>query len=279
MIDSHKPIWVSFCTPMELKFRKIHEFRKLSQVMAKRLKCLPPMRETWVWSLGREDPLEKEMVNHSSILAWRIPWTEKPGELQSMGSQRVGHNWVTSLSLSLWVCRHKGTGKNNYGKVLPQGCKWASRLPFFFSFFHVISVLKHSASGRRFNTEVSHANAESTPNAALSQPEKTEWVQHQARILPPSSTEMCALASWRQSVKQMQSEPDSASAHGTPSSAQLRTRTWLTAVNLEVAFMPNQPRSKRKISPLWFLKWFALLAPLFPASSSFGLNIYDVMIH
>ena len=55
--------------------------------MAQRSKRLPPMRETWVRSLGREDPLEKEMVTHSSILAWRIPWTEKPGRVQSMGLQ------------------------------------------------------------------------------------------------------------------------------------------------------------------------------------------------
>ena len=60
--------------------------------MAQRLKRLPPMRETWVRSLGWEDPLEKEMVAHSSILAWRIPWTEEPGMLQSTGSQRVGHD-------------------------------------------------------------------------------------------------------------------------------------------------------------------------------------------
>ena len=60
--------------------------------MAQRLKRLPPMRETQVQSLGQEDPLEKEMATHSSILAWRIPWTEEPGGLQSMGSQRVGHN-------------------------------------------------------------------------------------------------------------------------------------------------------------------------------------------
>ena len=53
------------------------------------------MRETWVQSLGRENPLEKEMATHSSIPAWRIPWTEEPGGLQSMGSQRVMHNWVT----------------------------------------------------------------------------------------------------------------------------------------------------------------------------------------
>ena len=55
--------------------------------MAQRLKCLPAMRETWVQSLGREDSLEKEMANHASILAWRIPWTKEPGGLQSMGSQ------------------------------------------------------------------------------------------------------------------------------------------------------------------------------------------------
>ena len=56
------------------------------------VKNLPAMREIWVQSLGREDPLEKEMAAHSSILAWRIPWTEEPDGLQSMGSQRVGHN-------------------------------------------------------------------------------------------------------------------------------------------------------------------------------------------
>ena len=49
-------------------------------------------QEIWVQSMGREDPLEKGMATHSSILAWRIPWTEEPGELQSVGSQRVGHS-------------------------------------------------------------------------------------------------------------------------------------------------------------------------------------------
>ena len=53
------------------------------------VKNLPAMWETWVRSLGLEDPLEKEMATHSSTLAWKIPWTEKPGRLQSMGSQRV----------------------------------------------------------------------------------------------------------------------------------------------------------------------------------------------
>ena len=61
--------------------------------------------KTWVQSLGQEDLLEKEMATHSTTLAWKIPWTEEPGGLQSMELQRVGHNWVTSLSLSPDVSR------------------------------------------------------------------------------------------------------------------------------------------------------------------------------
>ena len=63
-----------------------------ASLVAQRLKHLSGMRETWVWSLGREDPLEKEMAPHSSTLAWRIPWREEPGRPQSMGSQRVRHH-------------------------------------------------------------------------------------------------------------------------------------------------------------------------------------------
>ena len=70
-------------------------YMHIASLVAQRLKCLPPMRETRVRSLGRENPLEKEMVTHSSILAWRLPWTEKPGGLLSMRSQRVGHDLVT----------------------------------------------------------------------------------------------------------------------------------------------------------------------------------------
>ena len=61
------------------------------------------MQETQVRFLDREDPLEKEMTTHSSTLAWKIPWTEKSGRLQSMGSQRVGHDWATSLSLMVLI--------------------------------------------------------------------------------------------------------------------------------------------------------------------------------
>ena len=72
----------------------------LASLVAQRIKHLPALQETWVRSLGWEDPLEKEMAIHSSILAWRIPWTEEPGGLQSTGSQRVRHDWATSLHLA-----------------------------------------------------------------------------------------------------------------------------------------------------------------------------------
>ena len=60
--------------------------------VAQKVKNLPAVQETGVQSLGWEDPLEKDMASHSSILAWKISWTEEPGGLQSIGSQRVGHN-------------------------------------------------------------------------------------------------------------------------------------------------------------------------------------------
>ena len=75
-------------------------------LVAQTVKRLSMMRETRVRSLGWEDPLEKEMAIHSSTSAWKIPWTEEPGKLLSMGSQRVGHDWATSRSRSFqysWV--------------------------------------------------------------------------------------------------------------------------------------------------------------------------------
>ena len=60
--------------------------------MAQMVKHLSVMQETWVRSLSQEDPLEKEMATHASIIAWKIPWKEEPGRLQSMGLQRVGHD-------------------------------------------------------------------------------------------------------------------------------------------------------------------------------------------
>ena len=64
----------------------------MTSLVDQMVKCLPTMQETRVQSLGQEDPLEKEMATHCSFLAWKIPWTEEPGRLQSMGSQKVGHD-------------------------------------------------------------------------------------------------------------------------------------------------------------------------------------------
>ena len=61
------------------------------------------MREAWVWSLGQEDPLEKKMATHSSVLAWRIPGAEEPGRLQSIGWQTAGHDWATFTFSEIWV--------------------------------------------------------------------------------------------------------------------------------------------------------------------------------
>ena len=71
--------------------------------VAQMVKNLPEMQETWVQPLGWEDPLEKGRATHSSILAWRIQWTEEPGGLQSLGLQRVGHDWVTNMVLIIMV--------------------------------------------------------------------------------------------------------------------------------------------------------------------------------
>ena len=70
----------------------VHILYMVTSLVAQRVKRLPAVRETRVQSLRRGDPLEKEMATHSSTLAWKIPWTEKPGKLQSMRSQRVGHD-------------------------------------------------------------------------------------------------------------------------------------------------------------------------------------------
>ena len=70
-------------------------------LIAQMVKNLPAVQETWVWSLGQEDPLEKGMVTHSNILAWRILWTEEPGGLHFMGWQRVKHDRVTNTLVSI----------------------------------------------------------------------------------------------------------------------------------------------------------------------------------
>ena len=75
-----------------------------ASLVAQMVKHPPAMQETWVLSLGWEDPLEKEMAAHSSILPWKIPWTEKPGGLESTGLQRVGHDWATNTHTCPYEC-------------------------------------------------------------------------------------------------------------------------------------------------------------------------------
>ena len=71
--------------------------------MAQTVKNLAALQETSVWSLSQEDPLEKDMETHSSFLAWRIPWTEEPGGLESMDSQRIGRDWATNTHAQTYL--------------------------------------------------------------------------------------------------------------------------------------------------------------------------------
>ena len=88
----------SYFTFSNRKNIRIHiDCRFGTSLVAQMVKHLPTVQETWVRSLGQEDPLEKEMAPHCSTLAWKIPWMEEHGRLQSIGLQRVGHDWVTSL--------------------------------------------------------------------------------------------------------------------------------------------------------------------------------------
>ena len=75
-----------------------------SSLVAQTVKCLSAVQKTWVRSLGREDLPEKEIATHSSILAWKIPWMEEPGRLQSTGLQRVQHDWATALTYCFQIC-------------------------------------------------------------------------------------------------------------------------------------------------------------------------------
>ena len=122
-----------------------------TSLVAQVVKCLPTVQETQLQSLGQKDLLEKEMATHSSILAWKIPWTEESGRLQSMGSQRVRHDWATSLSLS-WVLLAVGELLN---LSLPQFffCKWKYHVICLFGLLwrsHELIFEKHLESERKW---------------------------------------------------------------------------------------------------------------------------------
>ena len=90
-----------------------------ASLVAQTVKNLLVIQETWVWSLGGEDPLRKGMATHSGILAWRIPWTEEPGWLQSMGLQRVRHDWaINTFTFIFALWSHVRTSKKAHVSFL-----------------------------------------------------------------------------------------------------------------------------------------------------------------
>ena len=109
--------WISFTETFTtmINLSLVVLFVLWASLVAQMVKNPPAVQETQVWSLGREDPLEKGMAIHSGILIWKIPWTEEHGRLQSMGSKSIRHNWVTKqqapeilnysqTSRSCWCC-------------------------------------------------------------------------------------------------------------------------------------------------------------------------------
>ena len=109
---------------------------------AQTIKNLPAMWKTRVWSLGWEEPLKKEMATHSSILAWKIPWVEEPGRLQSIASQSVGHDWATNTLLCYWLggkesaCQYRKCRFSPWFGKSPWRGKWKPTLVFLPGKFH-----------------------------------------------------------------------------------------------------------------------------------------------
>ena len=118
------------------------------------VKNLPATQETWVRSLGQEDPLVKGMASHSSILGWRIPWTEEPGRLQSVGSHRVGRDWATNTKTMEIIVEVPQKMKNQlaydpvtpllglYTKEIKTGCQRAICTLMFMSALIVIAKIR-----------------------------------------------------------------------------------------------------------------------------------------
>ena len=108
-----------------------------ASLVAQTIKNLPEMQETQVWSLGQEDSLEKGLVTHCSILAWKFPWTEETGRLQSMRLQRVGHDWATNTCLQ-WKCVSHSFWVTlcilfcNLSFFLSRNLMWAYFCPYIF---------------------------------------------------------------------------------------------------------------------------------------------------
>ena len=106
-----------------------------TSLVAQLVKNPPAMQETWVRSLGWEGPLEEGMATHSSILAWRIPWTEKPGGIQSTGLQRVGHNRATKpkSTVCIWQSQSSNSSHHPHPPWYPYICSPCLYFSFCFA--------------------------------------------------------------------------------------------------------------------------------------------------
>ena len=120
-----------------------------ASLLAQSVKSLPAVQETWVQFLGQEDTLEKGMTTHSSILAWRIPWTEEPGSLQSMGSQRVRHKQVTKQTAQ----RFQTDTQDKLIVEMSQACSAVLRAQVSFTFQAFNKHLICARSRQRENGE------------------------------------------------------------------------------------------------------------------------------
>ena len=109
---------------------QIHFVHSQDFPVAQTVKKLSAVQETWILSLGQEDPLQRWVATHSSILAWRIPWTEDSGRLRSTGSQRVGHHWPTNTFTSRLLQKGRPAGEDRTKKAGGQG---------FFLFFSTLA--------------------------------------------------------------------------------------------------------------------------------------------
>ena len=109
-------------------------FQAKAPLVAQMVKKLLTMQETWIWSLSRKDPLEKGMASHSSILAWRIPWTKEPGGLQFMEFRRVGQYWATNTFIQAKALRSQGSSKSSLSLIShlylssPLSIDWKQRI-------------------------------------------------------------------------------------------------------------------------------------------------------
>jgi len=158
----HNPVTshcLHFLIPLPWGLGFQHEIGVVLAGVAQMVKYLPAMWKTRVWSLGLEDPLEKEMATHSCTLAWKIPWTEEPCRLQSMGSQRVGHDWATSLHFftltaplgRLYMCYLKLLQSLQlWGSLNQRVGGWTSTLPLLLQMDNSEKIHKQTSNAAMF---------------------------------------------------------------------------------------------------------------------------------